>query len=261
MPNDAVLRMKIVLEAHETAFVGHFGMRKTRELVRRNWRWSSLDLDVERIVSSCDLCQRARTSSKKNEAPIELMVTENPWEMVTIDFLSGFVPSVPGRWEGCVMVCDRFSRMMHVRECPTHPTALQAAVLFVQLVFRAHGLPRCILSDRGSQFDSQLWKNLMLQLSTRVKLASTYHPQTNRLTERMNRTLIGLIRKVCVQHKEKWVQVLPLLEFAYNNSIHSVTGVSPFRAIQGQDPIVPATLLVPRSLNIPPPKTYADELL
>ena len=77
----------------------------------------------------------------------------------------------------------------------------------------------------------------------------------------MNRTLIGLIRKVCVKHKEKWVETLPLLEFAYNNSIHSVTGVLPFKAVQGQDPIVPAALLVPRVLNVPPPKEYADELL
>ena len=77
----------------------------------------------------------------------------------------------------------------------------------------------------------------------------------------MNRTLIGLIRKVCVQNKEKWVEVLPLLEFAYNNSVHSVTGVSPFRAIQGQDPVVPAALLVPRTLTAPPPKEYAEGLL
>ena len=98
-------------------FVGHFGVRRTKELVKRNWKWSSLDADVEHVVETCDLCQRAKGVTKKDEAPIELMVAEYPWEMVTIDFLSGFIPSVPGRWEGCVVVCDRFSRMMHVKEC------------------------------------------------------------------------------------------------------------------------------------------------
>ena len=74
--------------------------------------------------------------------PIELMVAEYPWEMVTLDFLSGFTPSVPGKWEGCIVVCDRFSKMMHVRECSVYPTAKDAALLFLQLVFRAHGLPQ-----------------------------------------------------------------------------------------------------------------------
>ena len=125
-------------------------------MVKRSWKWASINEDVERIVKSCDICQRAKGRSKGNEVPIELMVAEYPWEMVTLDFLSGFTPSVPGKWEGCIVVCDRFSKMMHVRECSVHPTAKDAALLFLQLIFRAHGLPKCILSDRGSQFDSLL---------------------------------------------------------------------------------------------------------
>ena len=93
---------------------------------------------------------------KKDEAPIETIVAEGPWEVVTIDFLSGFVPSVLGGWEGCVVVCNRFSRMMHVKECSTHPTAKEAALLFMQLVVRAHGMPRKVISDRGTQFESIL---------------------------------------------------------------------------------------------------------
>ena len=81
-------------------------------------------------------------------------------------------------------------------------------------------------------------------MGTRVALATTYHPQTNGLTERMNRTLIGMIRKVCVDHQAKWVEVLPLLEFAYNNSPHQVTKVSLFKAVQETDPIMPAALLL-----------------
>ena len=77
----------------------------------------------------------------------------------------------------------------------------------------------------------------------------------------MNRTLIGLVWKVYAQQKEKWVELLPLLEFAYNNSVYSTTGVSPFCAVQGQNPMVPAALLVPRVLTMPPPKEYADELI
>ena len=156
VPNDSVLCIKIVLEAHEPPFVGYFGIRRTAELVARNWRWETMKQDVEKIVATCDLCQRSKIRSKKDEAPIELMVADAPWEMVTVDFLSGFVPSSPGKFEGCIVVCDRFSRMMHVKECSTHPSAKEAARLFIQLVVRAHGVPRFVLTDRGAQFESTL---------------------------------------------------------------------------------------------------------
>ena len=89
----------------------------------------------------------------------------------------------------------------------------------------------------------------MQKIGSKVALATTHHPQSNGLTERMNRTLIALIRKVCHDQQSKWVETLPLLEFAYNNSPHSVTHVSPFKAVQGVDPIVPASLLLPVANN------------
>ena len=100
----------------------------------------------------------------------------------------------------------------------------------------------------------------MEKIGTRVALATMDHPQTNGLTQRMNRTLIGMIRKVCIDHQAKWVEALPLLEFAYNNSPHRVTHVSPFKAVQGTDPIVPAALLLPVVADKPLPKTYAEEV-
>ena len=141
-----------------------------------------------------------------------------------------------------------------------HPTAREAAGLFIQLVVRAHGLPRKVISDRGTQFKSELWMDVMGRLGTRVALATTHHPQTNGLTERMNRTLIQLIRKVCAKEKEKWVEALPLLEFAYNNSPHRTTGITPFRANQGSDPHVPASLLIPANPSSSSVKAYAEQV-
>ena len=93
-----------------------------------------------------------------------------------------------------------------------------------------------------------------------MALATTHHPQTNGLTERMNRTLIGLIKKVCIDQQSKWVETLPLLEFAYNNSPHRVTKISPFKAVQGVDPLVPSSLLLPAAESHPLPKTYAEQV-
>ena len=87
----------------------------------------------------CDICQRVQSRRRGDEAPIELIVAEGPWQIVTIDFLSGFVPSIPREMARmCSSICNRFSRIMYVKECSTYPTAKKAAALFIQLVVRMH---------------------------------------------------------------------------------------------------------------------------
>ena len=259
VPNHSALRTRIILEAHETPFSGHLGGRKTQEQVERVWWWSTIGTDVKRVVSACDVCQRSAGRGRKQEAPYTPIVASRPWEVVTMDFLSGFLPSTPGAWKGCVVVCDRFSRMMHVRECHTHPSAKEASRLFISLVVRAYGIPTKVITDRGTQFESVLWQEVMQMMGTRVALATTHHPQTNGLTERMNRTLIAMIRKVCWTERSKWVEALPLLEFAYNNSVHRSTGVAPFEACQGNKPTVPATLLMPERRGHTTPSSFAEQ--
>ena len=260
VPNNARIRYLIILEAHETPFCGHLGVKRTLEKVRRNWDWRHVARDVQQVVETCDLCQRFQGSPKKMEAPLTTIVASWPWEVVTLDFLSGFMPSKPGGWQGCVVVCDRFTRLMHVMECNMHPTAEEAAKLFVKLVVRQHGVPRKIITDRGTQFESELWHEVVAMLGSKVALASTHHPQSNGLTERMNRTLIAMIRRVCAQQQNGWVEALPLVEFAYNNSVHSATGVTPFQADTGRSPIVPASLLTPVQHSSPDTQRYTHSL-
>ena len=232
-------------------------MKKTREQVDRLWWWEQSGKDVKEIVAACDACQRSAGKGKKQEAPLAPIIANRPWEIVTMDFLSGLWPSAPDGWKGCAVVCDRFSRMMHARECATHPTAKEAASLFIGMVIRAHGVPNTIITDRGTQFESRLWFEIMELMGTRVALASTHHPQTNGLTERMNRTLLAMIRKTCQEAKSTWVEALPLLEFAYNNSVHRATGVAPFEVCQGNRPIVPAALLIPEASSASSPSSFA----
>ena len=174
-----------------------------------------------------------------------------------MDFLNGLQKSRPGQWTGCVVVCDHFTKMIHVKECADHPSAADAAQLFLQLVFSHHGMPKKVITDRGTQFESELWHELMQQMGTKVALATTHHPQTNGLTERANRTLLSMIRKVCMDESEFWVRRLPLLEIAYNSSVHSTTKVPPFLANYGYHPRLPvAFLMLPTTLP-PAPTIHA----
>ena len=243
VPCDRVLRFKLALEAHEPMFAGHFSSEKTLAQLRRHWWWPHMTSTVEKVVVQCPMCQCDAVKKRRDEGPIHPIPASAPWEVVTIDFISGFAPSMRNRHTACCVVCDRFTRMIHLESCRDHATARETVGMVMRMIIARHGCPRIIISDRGTQFDSELWAEVWRMLGTKVAMASTHHPQTNGLTERCNRTLLSLIRKYAHMYPQRWAEFLPLFEFAYNSAVHSITRVSPFRAEKGYDPLIPATLL------------------
>ena len=243
VPEDRVLRFKLVLEYHDQVFSGHWSADKTLAQLKRGYYWPTIIQDTQEVVETCEVCQRSKFQKKTDRAPIRFIEAQYPWEVVTVDFVSGFATTKRKHTVICVM-CDRFTRMMHAELCKDHATAKETARILLRRVFSQHGSPRVLVSDRGTQFDSELWRQLWGMLGTRVHLATTHHPQSNGLTERMNRTLIALIRKVTQNKKHEWEELLPLLEFAYNQTPNSTTGVAPFEAQQGYLPAIPSMLLV-----------------
>ena len=254
VPLNRVLRFQLILEFHDQPFAGHWNEVKTHQLIARYYFWPTLSKDVEEVVRTCDVCQRARVARARDKAPIRFLEAQYPWEVVTLDFVSGFTPTRRKHTTVCV-ICDRFTRMIHLESCKDHATAQETARIVLRQLFAKHGCPRIIISDRGAQFDSELWKSLWNYLGTRVQLASTHHPQTNGLTERMNRTLITMIKKIPNPTLHQWDEALPMFEFAYNQTPNSTTGVAPFLANQGYIPSTPAALLAATCV---PPSTQSD---
>ena len=195
IPNNRLLQFKIVLEHHDQAFIGHWSADKTLRQLQRHYYWPSMSSDVKEVVDTCGVCQRNAWQKKSDRALIRFIEAQYPWEVITVDFVSGFAPTRRKHTAICV-ICDRFTRMVHAEPCKVHATAKETARILIKRLFASHGCPRIIISDRGAQFDSELWTHFWNMMGTRVHLATTHHPQTNGLTERMNRTLIGLIKKV-----------------------------------------------------------------
>ena len=108
--------------------------------------------------------------------------------------------------------------------------------LFLTNVVRLHGLPEDVTSDRGPQFISHFWRRLLQTFGTSVNLSSAHHPQTDGQTERVNQILEQYLRCTVSYQQEDWVDFLAMAEFAYNNSIHASTRVSPFFANYGFHP-------------------------
>ena len=259
VPHDASLRRKLISEHHETPLAGHFGIKKTTARLQERFRWDGMRKDVEEFVVTCDVCQRAGDKPPEG-VNVHTILARHPWEVVTIDFLCGFAPAKQTKHTSIVVITDKFTRQIHLRSCPLNPSASDTVQYFLEMVVARHGLPRLIISDRGSQFESVLWIGVMQALGTRAALASTHHPQTNGATERANRTMIQMIRKFVRKNHTSWASYLPLFEFAYNSAIHAVTKTAPFVAELARMPLMPIAMLIPEQSVPTPPRPIRDHI-
>ena len=128
---------------------------------------------------------------------------------------------------------------------PTHTTvdAKETAELFHDVVFVRHGMPRRIVSDRDTKFTSQFWEAFVEFMGTTLGMSTSYHPQTDGQTERVNRVLQEALRSFVDATQSDWDQYLPSLQFAYNMARHTSTGETPFFLNYGRHPIVPSRLI------------------
>ena len=151
-----------------------------------------------------------------------------------MDFIMG-LPSSKGTT--CILVVvDHFSKGLHLGMLPTKHFARKVAELFTSIITRLHGLPRSIISDRDPLFASKFWKNLFALSGTKLRLSSSYHPQTDGQTEVANRIVEQYLRAFVHRKPSSWGQFLLGAEWSYNTSCHSGTGVTPFEIIYGRKP-------------------------
>src|SRR5207302_1046681 len=110
------------------------------------------------------------------------------------------------------------------------------AQLYLEHVWKHHGLPKTITTDRGTQFTAEFWKTICDRLQISRKLSTAFHPETDGQTERVNAIMEQYLRAYVNYQQDDWASWLPMAEFAANNHASETTGVSPFFANHGYDP-------------------------
>ena len=179
------LKLHLIQEHHDISAAEHSGRAKTLKLLARRYFWPGMRKDVDRYCRNCHPCKRSQIARHASYGSLHpLSIPEGAWQNISMDFVTE-LPWSDGLNAVLMIVC-RLTKMRHLIPCRDICTAEQLAELFIEHIFRLHGLPRIIISDRGPQFVARFWQALCIILQIQAKLSTPYHPQTDGQTERLN---------------------------------------------------------------------------
>jgi hypothetical protein len=246
IPDDAQLRNEVLLECHSAPHAGHLGRERTLKLLRRYFWWPSIASTVKRFVSSCDACQRNKSSNALPGGLLHpLSVPNNPWESVSMDFVV-HLPVTPSGHTAIMVCVDRLTKMVRLAACHDSSTAEEVARLFLNKVVAAHGMPVDLVTDRDSRFTSKFWIALCDMMGMHSSMSSAFHPQSDGNTERVNRVMEDMLRSVVASDQSDWDTHLGLVEFAINNAYHESIKATPFLLNYGRHPHTPISSVIKR---------------
>ena len=236
IPQVKAVRDEIIRTNHDDPQGGHFGRARTTDALCRKYYWRGMVKDIRKYVQTCDICQRNKIHRHKEYGLLEPLPTPSrPFETITLDFVTGLPPSM---WRGKVydailVIVDAYTKWSIYIPCRKDLDAREFAEIILERVCGNFGMPKNIVSDRGSIFTSKFWSNLCFYLGAKRRLSTAFHPQTDGQTERQNQTLEHYLRCYTNFEQDDWTRWLPLAQYTYNHSKHSSTGVSPAEALMG----------------------------
>jgi transposase InsO family protein len=162
-----------------------------------------------------------------------LQVPEWKWEKISMDFIVG-LPRTQSGYDSIWVIVDRLTKVAHFIPVKTTYSGPQLAKLFMSGIVYLHGVPKKIVSDRGTQFTLRFWERLHETLDTQLCFSSAYHPQTDGRTKRVNQILEDMLRACALQYGRSWDKSLLYAEFSYNNSYQESLKMAPFEMLYGR---------------------------
>ena len=197
------------------------------ELVSQNYWWPQISCYISQYTGTCDLCLWTKIQQQcptKEFHP--LLILESCWSIISVDFIRE-LPDVH-RHDAIMNVVDSAGKWGHFIPTTTTTIALGAAWLFLQNVWKLHGLPHSVVSNHGPQFVAEFTWELYQLLGITLSTTTTYYPWGDGQTEWVNQELEQYLQIFVNEHQDDWHELLPLAEFQYNNHVHSRTQQTPF---------------------------------
>ena len=246
----AAKRSQLIEQFHGSA---HMGMEKTHDLLRINAYWPGMETDVQKFVSACKRCQLAKPMKNVNKAPLQPIHTSGPNEIWAMDIMGPLSYTSTGK-RYILVATDLFTRWIETVALPDQ-SAVSVARAFVENVVLRYGAPGSLLTDQGTNFESQLMGEICSLLNVKKIRTSVFHPRTDGQAERMNRTIKERITSL----GGSWEEALPVVTRSINCTVNSSTGFSPFQLVYGRHP---SDLVQPSQEFSPRPSlhNYVNEL-
>ena len=253
------LRYEILVNAHDYVTSGHMGITRTYEKMRDRYYWKGLYADVEHWCKSCQDCAMRKPPRNRRQIPLLPIPVESAFSRVAIDVLGPLRPTKAGN--RYIVVFSDYTRYPEAFAVETADAATVANLLVTEVICR-HGVPRTILTDRGSNFQSAVFKEVCRIVGSTKLNTTSYRPQCDGLVERLNDSLATILSIYISRDQTNWDEVLPYALFSYMVSTSEVTGDSPFFLLYAREPILPCEtcLLAPKNL-VESVETYKQRLV
>lgn len=237
VPASGPIRGSILHWLHGSSSGGHSGRDVTHQRVKSLFYWKGMSKEIQQFIRECQVCQQYKYDTAAYPGLIQpLPIPETIWTDISLDFIDG-LPLSFGK-SVILVVVDRLTKAAHFIALAHPYTSSSVAQSFLDNIFKLHGMPRFIVSDRDAVFLSEFWRELFSLQGVALNMSSAYHPQSDGQTEIVNRCVETYLRCMCGDRPHLWSKWLPLAEYWYNTNYHTSIQTTPYEAVYGQAPPV-----------------------
>ena len=233
--------------------MAHIGSTKMYETLKNKYFWPNMLADIRNRLNACISCCHVK-ENKYGVTQLQPVVTNTPFERIAIDIAGPLPPAYTGdRYIlGVIDYFSKFSMLIPLKSID----AITVSRALLQRWISVFGIPQSINSDRGSNFESDLFASFSSLLGIRKTRSTPYHPKSNGAVERLFRTSKQLIRVMCYKDPRKWVDTIPIVEMSLRSSVSMATTHSPYEVLFGRKMCTTQDINYPNSIN---DKTFNDE--
>jgi hypothetical protein len=246
------LREQLMLQYHDASMAGHLSAPKVLAKLKNKYYWSTMRKDVQNWCKACRICASRKRPKKYIKAPLKPLAVEGPFATIAMDIVGPMPKSIAGN--KYILVCMDYLTKFPECFAIEDQTADTIARILVEEIICRYGAPKQLLTDRGTNFMSEVMSKVTQIFRIHKINTSAYHPQTDGMVERFNSSLLKMLASYTASNQQDWDLWLPYVLFAYRTAPHSTTKLSPFMLLYGREANHPGDTMFPE-----PPIQYMEE--